>query len=188
MPHGERGKQGATKSMASRKVAGKKMSRGTRRVMAQSNAAVNSYLYTENANGKKVARTTEGAHYKLAEVVGKKGGNRFEVKYADGTTGAAVIMKALSVSRGQAKANVVSAIHSGDFVIIDTTGGVGHDAAPEIKGKIRDRADLSDAKEIARWPGEAHNEFFETPESARSARSARSANSSTRKKASNANK
>ena len=159
MPHGERGKQGATKSMASRKVAGKKMRRGTQRVMAKSNAAVNAFL--------------EGNGTKLAEVTRVQGGNRFEVRFADGATGTAVIMKALRLTGKQAQGNIAAAIHVGDFVIIDTTGGVGHDAATEIKGKITDRGDLKNAKKRAGWAGEASNALFETAESA-SARSARS--------------
>jgi hypothetical protein len=172
MPHGERGKQGATKSMTSRKVAGKKMRKGTRRVQLKSNAAVNAFLQG-NAN-------------KLAEVT-KTHGNRFEVKYSDGSTGTAVIMKSMQLSKGQAKANIMSAIHVGDFVIIDTTGGVGHDAATEIKGKIVDKKDLRNAKKVAGWPGEASNEFFETPESA-SARSGNSANNSATRKNKNKSK
>jgi translation initiation factor IF-1 len=178
MPHGEKGKHGATKSMASRKVAGKKMRKGTRRVQAKSNAAVNAFL--------------EGNGNKLAEVTKVQGGNRFEVKFADGVMGTAVIMKGLKLSKGQARANIVSAIHVGDFVIIDTTGGVGHDAATEIKGKITDRGDLRNAKKHAGWPGEASNNMFETPESAEGSPSARSANNSarnnsTRKKGANSN-
>ena len=161
MPHGEKGKQGATKSMASRKVAGKKMRKGTQRVMAKSNAAVSSFV-NDNKHG-----------YKLAEVIKVQGGNRFEVQYADGATGTAVIMKALRLTGKQAQGNIAAAIHVGDFVIIDTTGGVGHDAATEIKGKITDRGDLKNAKKRAGWAGEASNALFETAESA-SARSARS--------------
>jgi len=168
MPHGEKGKQGATKSMASRKVAGKKMRKGTQRVMAKSNAAVNSFL-NDNKNG-----------YKLAEVTKVQGGNRFEVRFADGATGTALIMKALRLSGKQAQGNIAAAIHVGDFVIIDTTGGVGHDAATEIKGKLMDRGDLRDAKKRAGWPGEASNNLFETPESAEGSASGRSANNSGR--------
>jgi hypothetical protein len=170
MPHGEKSKQGATKSMASRKVAGKKMRNGTRRVMAKSNAAVNAFL--------------EGNGTKLAEVIRVQGGNRFEVRFADGDTGTAVIMKALRLSGRQAQGNIAAAIHVGDFVIIDTSGGVGRNAATEIKGKITDRGDLKNAKKRAGWSGEASNEFFETAESA----SARSGSSTRKNRSSASNK
>jgi translation initiation factor IF-1 len=169
MPHGEKSKQTATKSMSSRKVAGKKMRMGTLRVMAKSNAAVNSFI--------------KGNGNKLAEVTKVQGGNRFEVRFADGATGTAVIMKALRLSGKQAQGDVAAAIHVGDFVIIDTTGGVGKNAATEIKGKVTSRADLKNAKEVAGWPGEASNNLFEAAESASPLRS------STRKnRNSNANK
>ena len=175
MPHGEKGKQGATKSMASRKVAGKKMRKGTRRVQIKSNAAVNAFLQG-NAN-------------KLAEVT-KVHGNRFEVKYANGSTGTAVIMKSMQLSKGQAKANIMTAIHVGDFVIIDTTGGVGHNAATEIKGKIVEKKDLRNAKKVAGWPGQPSDELFETPETVNSAsaRSGNSANNSATRKNKNKSK
>lgn len=171
--------------MASRKVAGKKMRKGTQRVMAKSNAAVSSFV-NDNKHG-----------YKLAEVTKVQGGNRFEVQYANGATGTAVIMKALRLSGKQAQGNIAAAIHVGDFVIIDTTGGVGHDAATEIKGKITDRGDLSNAKMRAGWPGNAKNELFETPKSAEDSASTRSnsgrsksgsINSTRRKRNSTANK